>query len=101
MILRKCKPLETRGKENRLRPALGWHQACNISTRNSKLPAARTGDGAAVNQLLSADRYFLSEIWCGDSHYGIRFAESKLVQEVKMRATVFPTRPKRHFVAMK
>jgi hypothetical protein len=69
--------------------------------RNSKLPAARTSHGAAVNQLQSADRYCVSQIWYGDSHYGIGFAESKLEKEVKPRATVFPTRPNRHFVAMK
>jgi len=67
----------------------------------SKLRAARSGYGAAVNQFNLPTRYFLSQIWCGDSSYGIALAESKLKQEVKMRATVFPTRPKRHFVARK
>ncbi|MFZ0913254.1 MAG: hypothetical protein WBQ76_11520 [Candidatus Korobacteraceae bacterium] len=70
----------------------------------SKLRAARSGYGAAVNHFNLPTRYFLSQVWCGDSSYGIALAESKLEQEVKMRATVFPTRPKRpkrHFVARK
>ena len=32
------------------------------------------------------DRYFLSQIWSADSHYGIQFAESKLEKEVKIAA---------------
>lgn len=32
------------------------------------------------------DRYFLSQIWGADSHYGIQFAESRLEKEVKMAA---------------
>ncbi len=32
------------------------------------------------------DQYFLTQIWYGDSHYGVGFAESKREKEVKMAA---------------
>ena len=36
------------------------------------------------------NRYFLSQIWSRDSHYGIEFAESKLEKEVKMADNRLP-----------
>jgi hypothetical protein len=69
--------------------------------RHSKLPALRTGHGAAVNQIQSADRDFLSEIWYGDSHYGIALTESKLEKEVKMARNGLPNAPETVIVAMR
>jgi hypothetical protein len=45
------------------------------------------------------DRYFLSQIWGANSHYGIQLAESKLEKEVKMAAVRHA--PETVIVAMK
>lgn len=47
------------------------------------------------------EQYFLSEIWYGDSHYGIALAESKLEKEVKMARAGLPNAPETVIVAMK
>ena len=47
------------------------------------------------------DQYFLSQIWYGDSHYGVGFAESKREKEVKMAANGLPTVSETVIVAMK
>jgi hypothetical protein len=47
------------------------------------------------------EQYFLSEIWYGDSRYGIALAESKLEKEVKMARDGLPNAPETVIVAMK
>jgi hypothetical protein len=47
------------------------------------------------------EQYFLSEIWYGDSRYGIALAESKLEKEVKMARDGPPNAPETVIVAMK
>ena len=47
------------------------------------------------------DQYFLSQIWYGDSHYGVAFAESKREKEVKMAANGLPSIAETVIVAMK
>ena len=47
------------------------------------------------------DQYFLSQIWYGDSHYGVGFAESKREKEVKMAANGLPSVAETVIVAMK
>ena len=47
------------------------------------------------------DQYFLSQIWYGDSQYGVGFAESKREKEVKMASNDAPNAPETVIIAMK
>jgi|HubBroStandDraft_6_1064221.scaffolds.fasta_scaffold1842541_1 hypothetical protein len=47
------------------------------------------------------DQYFLSQIWYGDSHYGVGFAESKREKEINMASNDTPNAPETVIVAMK
>ncbi len=47
------------------------------------------------------DQYFLSQVWYGDSQYGIGFAESKREKEIKMASNGAPNAPETVIIAMK
>jgi hypothetical protein len=82
-------------------------EVLNLDTQHGQLLAKQMSVQAYKDQSPKlvfhkyGDQYFLSQIWYGDSHYGIGFAESKREKEVKMAANGLPDVAETVIVAMK
>jgi hypothetical protein len=82
-------------------------EVLNLDTRHGQLLAKQISVQSSKDQSPKlvfhkyGDQYFLSQIWYGDSNYGVGFAESKREKEVAMAANSLPNGAETVIVAMK